>query len=275
MKLIKVFLILIFLFFFNNTIKAKIPSLLITEIVDEASKILSSSDPVESKIIKLRDLLLHRGPDNGGLWMSDDKSIAFAHRRLAIIDLNQESNQPLIDDKTKNQIIFNGEIYNFIELRKELVNLGYSFKTSSDTEVILLAYDAWGHECLERLIGMFSFCIYDFSKNEFFLARDRAGEKPLFYSLTENNFIFSSELKPILEYGHKDLNLDSLDCYLSFGYTQAEKSILKGVNKLPPAHAMTIDLDSYKKKRNDEIGLSYLSEMGYLFKLVKERFETT
>ena len=202
----------------------------------------------ETTIIGLRDLMTHRGPDNGGIWLSDNKSIALAHRRLAIIDLNKESNQPFVDESTNNKIIFNGEIYNFLELRKDLEQLGYVFKTSSDTEVILLAYDAWGTECLERFIGMFAFCIFDVLRNQFFLARDRAGEKPLFYSLTDNNFIFSSELKPILENGHRELNLDSLDCYLSFGYTQSNKSIISGVSKLPPAHAMIIDVETLEKK---------------------------
>ena len=115
----------------------------------------------ESAVIGLRDLMIHRGPDNGGLWLSEDRNIALAHRRLAIIDLNEESNQPFNDQYTNNKIVFNGEIYNFLELRTELEELGYSFQTSSDTEVILKAYDAWGLNCLEKLLGMFSFCIFD------------------------------------------------------------------------------------------------------------------
>jgi len=202
----------------------------------------------ESAVIGLRDLMIHRGPDNGGLWLSEDRNIALAHRRLAIIDLNEESNQPFNDQYTNNKIVFNGEIYNFLELRTELEELGYSFQTSSDTEVILKAYDAWGLNCLEKLLGMFSFCIFDDSKKEFFIARDRAGEKPLFYSLTDETFIFSSELKPIIAYGYSDLNLDSLDCYLSFGYSESDNSILKGVRKLAPAHAMTIELGSLNQK---------------------------
>ncbi len=211
--------------------------------------IASTREKIEEEVvIDLRDLMIHRGPDNGGVWLSEDRNIALAHRRLAIIDLNEGSNQPFNDNTTDNKIVFNGEIYNFLELRSELEKLGYSFETYSDTEVILLAYDAWGLNCIDKFIGMFSFCIFDESKKEFFIARDRAGEKPLFYSLTDETFIFSSELKSIIAFGHSELNLDSLDCYLSFGYTESDNSILKGVRKLPPAHAMTIELSTLKQK---------------------------
>ena len=204
----------------------------------------------KESLIYLRDQMIHRGPDACGIWMSEDKNLAFAHRRLSIIDLHETSNQPMQDSSGEFIIIFNGEIYNFMSLREELISFGHHFETSSDTEVILASYKYWGHECLQKLNGMFSFCIYDKNKGELFMARDRAGEKPFYYSLEKDFFIFSSELKSILaRETNSKVDNNSLDCFLSFGYVPAELCILDRVKKLPPAHAMTIKLDNLEKKQ--------------------------
>ena len=123
----------------------------------------------------------HRGPDNSGFWFSKSSKIGLGHNRLSIIDLSTNSHQPLVDSSKEYIITFNGEIYNYMFIKEELESLGVKFDTSSDTEVLLEAYKLWGNKSLDKLEGMFSFAIYDISKNKIFLARDRAGEKTLFY----------------------------------------------------------------------------------------------
>ncbi len=191
-----------------------------------------------------RDAMTHRGPDDAGEWWSDDGRVGLAHRRLSIIDLSPAGHQPMRDDQRGLAIVFNGEIYNFRELRAELAQRGYSFRSSSDTEVLLAAYDVWGTECLSKLNGMFAFALYDARRQTVFLARDRAGEKPLFYHLAQGTLHFASELKAIMADPAmpRRINPDSLDCYLAMGYVPGERCILQGYNKLPPAHALSFDL---------------------------------
>ncbi|QWD00759.1 asparagine synthase (glutamine-hydrolyzing) [Polynucleobacter paneuropaeus] len=191
-----------------------------------------------------RDKLIHRGPDDAGVWWSKDGLIGFGHRRLAIFDLSPSGHQPMQDSAGACTIVFNGEIYNFQELRCELVGKGYSFHSSGDTEVILAAYHEWGVDCLSRFNGMFAFAIYDARRQTIFLARDRAGEKPLFYSLIDDTFRFASELKCFLSdpsFPHK-INHQALDTYLAVGYVPGDMCMVKGVNKLPAAHAAIFDL---------------------------------
>ena len=196
--------------------------------------------PAERQILsRMRDSMAHRGPDDAGEWWSQDGRVAMGQRRLAIIDLSPGGHQPMLGPGGLC-IVFNGEIYNHIELREELSNKGYTFKSASDTEVILATYREWGSACLTRLNGMFAFCIYDSEKGIFFIARDRAGEKPLFYSNQTDRFVFASELKAILSDSKvpRNVDLESLDYYLTLGFVPRERCILKGVNKLPPAHAL-------------------------------------
>lgn len=191
-----------------------------------------------------RDAMAHRGPDNAGIWWSEDGRVGLGHRRLAIIDISPAGHQPMQDITGKFIIVFNGEIYNFLELKEELTAKGHTFYSHSDTEVILASYREWGTDCLPRLNGMFAFAIYDHVRQRLFLARDRAGEKPLFYSLTEGELRFSSELKGLLANSGASRRIDAeaLDLYLSIGYVPGERCIVEGVNKLPPAHAMLFDL---------------------------------
>ncbi len=191
-----------------------------------------------------RDAMTHRGPDDAGEWWSNDGRVGLAHRRLSILDLSPAGHQPMRDELRGLTIVFNGEIYNFRELRAELEQRGYGFRTSSDTEVLLAAYDVWGTECLSKLNGMFAFALYDARRQTVFLARDRAGEKPLFYHLAQGTLHFASELKVLLADPSlpRRINPDSLDCYLAMGYVPGERCILQGYNKLPPAHALSFDL---------------------------------
>ena len=191
-----------------------------------------------------RDLLRHRGPDDAGEWWSADKCVGFGHRRLAIIDLSAGGHQPMEDLLGECCIVFNGEIYNFADLRVELLAKGYNFRSHSDTEVILAAYREWGTDCLLRLNGMFAFALYDTRRRQVFMARDRAGEKPLFYSMTDGILRFSSELKALLADPaiSRTIDPEALDCYLAMGFVPGERCIIQGVRKLPPAHALVFDL---------------------------------
>ena len=183
--------------------------------------------------------LSHRGPDSFGKWVDLQKNIILGHRRLSIIDKSNDSHQPYIYDDGKLIIVYNGEIYNYIELREKLKNVGFIFKTSGDTEVLIASYKYWGEDCLKYLNGMWSFAIYDqrngTEDEKLFIARDRTGEKPLYYRHCKARFEFASELKGIKLNG--DINLNSLNHYLALGYIPGELCIANGVNKLPAAHA--------------------------------------
>lgn len=191
-----------------------------------------------------RDTLTHRGPDDCGQWWSDDGRVGLAHRRLSILDLSPLGHQPMHRPEHGLSIVFNGEIYNFAELRRELEQLGHGFRSHSDTEVLLVAYAQWGTDCLARLNGMFAFAILDAPRQRLFLARDRAGEKPLFYRLDSGTFHFASELKALLANPvlPRRIDAEALDCYLAMGFVPGDRCILQGYRKLPPAHAMTFDL---------------------------------
>ena len=188
----------------------------------------------------------HRGPDDAGEWWSADGRIGLGHRRLSIIDLSPAGHQPMLDAAGELTIVFNGEIYNFSDLRRELVAKGHAFRSQSDTEVILAAYREWGTECLSRLNGMFALALYDSPRRQLFLGRDRAGEKPLFYALANGALRFASELKGLMADPALPRSIDpeALDCYLAMGFVPGERCILQGVKKLPPAHALTFNLDS-------------------------------
>jgi asparagine synthase (glutamine-hydrolysing) len=194
----------------------------------------------------MRDCLRHRGPDDEGMWWSADRRVGLAHRRLAIIDLTEAGRQPMTDATGMLQIVFNGEIYNYRDLRRELEQLGHSFRTASDTEVILEAYRAWGDDALIRLNGMFAFGLYDASRRRLLLARDPAGEKPLFYRHTRGALAFASELKALLADPScpRELDAEALDFYLAFGYVPGERCLLTGMRKLLAGHALAFDVRS-------------------------------
>lgn len=192
----------------------------------------------------------HRGPDDAGEWWTPDGRVGFGHRRLAIVDLSSAGHQPMSDVRGTLCIVFNGEIYNFQELRNELLSIGHNFVSGSDTEVVLAAYREWGTDCLARLNGMFAFALYDSEQQQLFLARDRAGEKPLFYTLAQGAIRFGSELKALFADSSLARRIDrqSLDCYLADGYVSGEQCILEGIRKLPPAHALVFEVSSGRSR---------------------------
>lgn len=198
--------------------------------------------PVDPRRVeRMCDAIVHRGPDGSGVWTGP--GIGLGHRRLSIIDL-EGSPQPMhaLDDRAV--IVFNGEIYNYRELRRELEKLGAKFRTQGDTEVILAAWQQWGTECLSRLDGMFAFAIWDKARRTLFLARDRLGVKPLFLApLSDGGIAFASELKGILAHPMFKRRLDPLaiDDYLAWGYVPDTKSILAGVEKLPAGHFLLME----------------------------------
>ena len=194
--------------------------------------------------------MAHRGPDDSGFWWSTNGNVGLAQRRLAIIDLSPGGHQPMHDEANRLSISFNGEIYNYLDLRVQLAAKGHIFHTQSDTEVVLAAYHEWGTDCLAHLNGMFAIALYDGKQNLLFLARDRAGEKPLFYSVADGELRFSSELKGLLADPAFDrkINPAALDCYLMMGYVPGDACMLQGARKLPPAHALTFDMASAEIK---------------------------
>ena len=191
-----------------------------------------------------RDLLTYRGPDDSGEWWSGDCKVGFGHRRLSIIDTSKAGHQPMSDSTGLIHIVFNGEIYNFLELREELKLLNENFQSETDTEVILMAYKVWGTDCLSRFNGMFAFAIFDSIKNIIFIARDRIGEKPLFYKVSKGELKFASEVKALTFDSTitKKINPDAFDLFLTFGYVPGDASMIDGIKKLPPAHALIFDL---------------------------------
>ena len=192
----------------------------------------------KDNIKKMADLIAHRGPDSDGYYC--DENIALGFRRLSIIDLNS-GDQPIYNaDKTK-VIVFNGEIYNYQKLRKELIKKGYKFKTKTDTEVILHGYEEYKEKILDKLRGMFAFVIYDKNNKELFAARDFYGIKPFYYALMDDTFIFGSEIKSFLIHPNfkKELNRKMLEYYLTFQYSVGEETFFKDVYKLRPGHYLT------------------------------------
>lgn len=200
-----------------------------------------------------RDRLSHRGPDDSGEWWSPDGRVGFGHRRLAIVDLSLTGHQPMLSEDAQLCLVFNGEIYNFHSLRAELISRGHRFLSGSDTAVILATYREWGLECLERLHGMFAFALYDARKQWLFLARDRAGEKPLFYFRDTTGIRFASEIKGLLadESLPRRLDWSAFDRYLADGHTPGDQSMLQQIRKLRPGHALLYDTngDSVKTWR--------------------------
>ena len=204
---------------------------------------------VEPDLIKeMTKAIAHRGPDNEGYYIN--KNIGLGHRRLSIIDLSESGNQPMSDNEKRIWMVFNGEIYNFLELRKELEKDGVSFSSKSDTEVIIYLYKKYGASCLKYLRGMFAFAIWDENKQQLFLARDRIGKKPLKYFFDNNCFIFSSELKAIIKDKavKKEVDFGAIDEYLTYQYVPQPKTGFKNIYKLEPAHYLIVDKNGKIKK---------------------------
>src|SRR6266540_5385961 len=215
---------------------------------------------------RMNDLQAHRGPDGEGFmlgWIKDGAfkhsfaqgagrlnsdapaRVGLGHRRLAIIDLSDRGLQPMSSNDGSTWIVFNGEIYNFQELRSELESRGYSFKTGTDTEVLLQSYLHWGEDCLDRLQGMYGFAIWDGRRGRLFCARDRLGIKPFYYATPKGCFVFASEIKGLLPFPGVEVEADD-DAVVGFlvhgNCDYGERTILKGVKALPAGHALTLDV---------------------------------
>lgn len=228
-----------------------------------AGKISFSDKKISAQEIEvMNDAIKHRGPDDGGVYISPDGQVGLGHRRLSIIDLSPLGHQPMryLD---RYEIVFNGEIYNFQEKRTMLEEEGYTFASHSDTEVILALYDKYGEKCLDHLRGMFAFVIYDEQKQTLFCARDRVGKKPFKYYIDDNVILFASELKSILtqpEY-HREPDYVAIHHYLTLQYVPAPLTGFVGIKKLEPAHFLTIDLKTKTVKKERYWKLDYSKKL--------------
>jgi len=185
------------------------------------------------------EIVRHRGPDANGVWTKD--AVALGHARLSIIDLSGGT-QPMANPDGSICLTFNGEIFNYIELRQELINKGYHFETHSDTEVLLRLYEAKGEDCVDDLNGQFAFAIWDNRERKLFLARDRMGIRPLHFTEAAGQFIFASEVKSLLAHPSVSREIDprGLDQILTFWCTLPSHTIFKGINALPPGHCLRV-----------------------------------
>ena len=210
---------------------------------------IDRSDRIEESIIReMCGTLSHRGPDESGFHV--ENHVGLGHRRLSIIDLTS-GQQPMCNARQDIRITYNGELYNFPELRKHLEGLGYIFQTHSDTEVIIHLYDEYGADCVKHMRGMFAFAIWDARRQRLFLSRDRTGQKPLFYTLTDNSILFASEIKALLPDPSvkRELNVTAMYHYLTYGYTPSPDTMFRNIYKLPPAHTLIYQHGAVRKER--------------------------
>ena len=229
-----------------------------------------------AELEKMTEKIKHRGPDSSGIYM--DKNVGFGHRRLSIIDVSDHSNQPFF---YKDLIlIFNGAIYNYLEIKDELISHGYSFKTTSDTEVLLLAYDKWGEDCVKKFNGMWSFAIHDKKQNIVFCSRDRFGVKPFYYYADGDQFIFASEIKAVLEIKKvTTVNTQIILQFIETNFTEHNnETFFEGIFKLPGSHSLVYDLKTnvfqiykyYELEFNAEVSKLNLQDSINLF---EEKFQ--
>ena len=229
------------------------------------SGIVGACNSATNKIklmVKVQD---HRGPDQSGFYEDSDENIFLGHNRLSIIDLSDNATQPMVDISGNYVVVFNGEIYNHLELRKELYD--YPFKSRSDTEVLLAAYIKWGKSFLNHLVGMFSFAIWDKKQKILFCARDRFGEKPFYWTLESGVFYFASEIKALKAAGvNLEINPDTMSVYLSKGlFESGEKTFFTNIYALSPGHFLIYkkgkepklnkywDLADYKARKEESV----------------------
>ena len=235
----------------------------------------------QASLTSMHEAIHHRGPDASGTYL--DEHIGLCHRRLSILDLSEAGNQPMFSADGNLVIVFNGEIYNFLELRAELEAEGVQFKSHTDTEVILALYAREGTQCLGKLNGMFAFAIWDKTKQELFIARDRLGKKPLYYFSHNGRFAFGSEIKAILALENipREIRLDAVYDFFAYQYVPDPKSIFKHIHKLPPAHYLLLNKDgftlteywdlSFKNTSRDSEETHKVQLKGLLEKVTKQR----
>ncbi len=209
----------------------------------------TNGEPAEADTLHaMSQALHHRGPDGSGSFL--DGPVALGHRRLSIIDVSGGA-QPISNEDDSLQLVFNGEIYNYIELRKQLLQSGHRFKTQSDTEVILHAYEQWGVDCVKRFNGIFAFALWDGNQRRLFLARDHLGVKPLYYALIGSRLIFASEIKALLQDRHcpRAVDVKALGDLFSYRYVPSPATLFRGIKKLSPGHFMVISQSALVIKR--------------------------
>lgn len=203
----------------------------------------SAPPPAREQALAMAERLRHRGPDGRSAWTSPSGACALGHARLKVID-PETGDQPMANEDGTVQVVFNGEIYNFRALRSELEALGHRFRTRSDTEVLVHGWEAWGEALPERLDGMFAFAVWDERRGTLLVARDRAGKKPLFWARTAHHLAFASEIKALrtLPWVSGEMDPSALPAYLAYGYVPAPRTILRDVEKLPPASLLRVDV---------------------------------
>lgn len=214
------------------------------------SGIVKQNTSVDTDELKaMNTSLYHRGPDDEGCYINDEKNIGLAHRRLSFLDLSAQGRQPMKNNADNLIIVFNGEIYNYLELKNELKSC-YSFKTNTDTEVILAGYEKWGIEVINKLKGMFAFALFDNIKQKLFLVRDRFGIKPLYYFHDKSQFVFASEIKAFftLKSIEKNLDYSSVGDFFVYRYIPSPKTIWGNIKKIPPAHYLVFDIINNKSE---------------------------
>lgn len=223
--------------------------------------LVSDNKDKKSLIKKMTDRIIHRGPDAEGFYIDDN--IALGHRRLSIIDLSN-GDQPIYNEDKSIVVVFNGEIYNYIELKNELKEKKHKFKTNCDTEVLVHGYEEWKEDLPKKLRGMFAFAIYDIKNKELFIARDNFGIKPLYYYQNKNTFMFASEIKSFLDQPdfNKELNKDIVSSYLSFSFTPTKETLFKNVYRVDPGTYLIYKDGKLKEKRYYNIKFN-INKKGY------------
>jgi asparagine synthase (glutamine-hydrolysing) len=213
----------------------------------------------EADFTAMRDTLAHRGPEGAASAWFEDRRVALGHRRLSFLDLSAMGRQPLCNERASVWIVYNGEIYNHVELRRILQAEDHVFKTRTDTEVILHGYEQWGERVVDRLKGMFAFGILDLERKRLFLARDRFGIKPLYYLHTPSHFLFASELKALVRSRDVARKLDpsAMADYLIYRYVPSPKTIWQGIKKLPPAHLLTFGYEEFRAETHEYWSLGF------------------
>lgn len=224
----------------------------------------SSCPPTVDEINRMRDAFPYRGPDDWGSLVIERDGLALGHRRLSILDLSEMGRQPMSLPEKDLHVVFNGEIYNYLEIKSDLQKTGYTFRTGTDTEVLIKAYDLWGAECLQKFVGMFAFAIWDGERKQLFLARDRLGKKPLYYCRSGDRFLFASEVKAILAALERKPSVDHtlIDSYMSFGYIPGENTLHKGIKRLLPGCCLLLSRSGLSIRQYWDLRFSNGEDLG-------------
>jgi asparagine synthase (glutamine-hydrolysing) len=224
----------------------------------------TSPPPIEADLLRMRDVMEYRGPDGFGSLILEADGVALGHRRLSILDPTPAGAQPMVNAAGNAFIVFNGEVFNYLEIRSELEQNGDRFHTGTDTEVILAAYSRWGTDCLARFIGMFAFAIWDAEKKLLFAARDRMGVKPFYFMKDRGRFLFASEPKAILtQFSRRpDVALPLIDSYMSFGYIPGNLTLHEGLQRLLPGHFLIYDGKEIRTARYWDVSFENSADLG-------------